>query len=71
MTGDKMLEILRAFELQEIPLRGTHISCTGGGEIELSFNSQLPYDATRYLKRKGFVQGGNPADAYSFVYRPR
>ena len=71
MTGNKMYNTLVYIECQGVPLMGTHVNTTGGGEIEISFQSQIPEDLHKYLKRNGFVQGGNPMDAYSYVYRPR
>jgi hypothetical protein len=71
ITIDKLVRVLNAVAVFDgvVTARG-NVGCTSGGEIELDFVGQLPRAAHDYLLGRGFVQGGNPGNPTSYVYRP-
>lgn len=71
MTLKKLLDLLRWIEFayaehDMIKMHGSHIWCSGGGELTISFNTQPFKELDDLLKRKGFIlwQG-------EYIYRPR
>jgi len=71
ITMGKLLRVLNSVAVFEgIESPNGNIGCSSGGEIELDFSHQLTRSAHDYLKGRGFVQGGNPGNPTSYVYRP-
>lgn len=68
MTLQKLLDIVGMCWRSDpsIKLKGSHIGCTGGGELCLDFNTQPSYAVHNYLIAKGFIQ-----NATTYIYRPK
>jgi len=68
---DKLVRVLNSIAVFEgVATVHGMVTATAGGEIAIDFTSQLTRSAHAYLINKGFVQGGAPANATSYVYRP-
>ena len=71
MTLKKLRDLLNWIEgayasVGGVSMHGSHIWCSGGGELSISFNTQPPQSLDKLLKRKGFNVWQN-----DYIYRPR
>lgn len=67
MTLKKLLLLLQDIQLMTgISMHGSYISTTGGGELQLDFNTQPSRRMHEYLRRKGFIYWET-----HYIYRPR
>jgi len=68
---EKMMRVINSVAIFEgVERVNGMVCCSSGGEIELDFSHQLTRSAHDYLEGRGFVQGGNPGNPTSYVYRP-
>lgn len=65
ITLGKLTDVLSRLDDGGVKLRGASIYATGGGELALSFKSQLSFDLGFYLQTKGFVCVNG-----DYIYRP-
>jgi hypothetical protein len=67
MTLTKLIRVLNYLVKDaNIKMRGSHIGCTSGGELELVFSSQPERDTHKFLLNLGFILWNG-----SYIYRPR
>ena len=69
MTLHKLLRLLHAINDESskanIKLRGSHIYCSGGGELSISFNTQPTKQLDSLLRAAGFIVW-----QCEYIYRP-
>lgn len=67
MTLSKLFEVLETINRDPyVRMNGSHIGCSGGGELEISLSSQPDKHLHHWLLSRKFISN-NPGE---YIYRP-